>query len=258
MTRYGFFVSITLHAGLAFLALFWAQFIPSFDLDRPVYKVNLVSLAALGSAGSAGPATKPAVVPKPAPEPEPVPVPVVEPEPKPEPAKEISATKVEPKPKPEPKPAPKPKPKEPTAEEKRAQAAQEKKERAAAQKKRNEQALERELAVMAGEAGDIYATGNEAGGGGSGLAAIYLDIVAQVIKKNWSYPSYGADENLVASVEITLSADGTIESYSLVSGSNRDAYDDSVLRAVAATKRVPPPDRDDLRIIIINFNPNEM
>ncbi|MGE4506084.1 MAG: energy transducer TonB, partial [Desulfovibrionaceae bacterium] len=95
------------------------------------------------------------------------------------------------------------------------------------------------------------------GGGGSGLEAIYLDIVAKSVKQNWSYPAYGAQDDLLASVELTIAADGTIQSYRLTRSSGREAYDDSVLRAVASTAKVPPPTRDDLRVIVINFNPRE-
>ena len=81
--------------------------------------------------------------------------------------------------------------------------------------------------------------------------------MAQTIKKNWSFPGYGADEGLLASVEVTIEKDGTISGYRLVKSSGRESYDDSVLRAVADTERVPAPQRDDLRVIVINFNPLE-
>lgn len=239
------------------------------------------------------PAPVPEVKREPAPEPKPEVKPEPAPAPKPEPAKEISAKpapekkaaeqpekKAEQKPEPakpvekkppetqpaareaEPskpaKPAPKPEPKpEPKLTPAQRKALAEKQ-----RKEREQKALANELASFSKDVGDIYETGGDGAGGqggssGSGLAAVYLDIVAQTIKKHWSYPGYGADESLLASVEVTIAKDGTITGYRLVHSSGRESYDDSVLRAVADTERVPAPQRDDLRVITINFNPME-
>jgi colicin import membrane protein len=185
------------------------------------------------------------------------------PEEKPEPEKTKPAPepekKVAPKPKSEsePKPEPKPKPKpELTPAQKRARAER-------ARKQQEQKALADELAALSRDVGDIYEVGSGDGSGsgnigaGSGLAAVYLDIVAQTIKKNWSYPAYGAEESLQASVEVTIAPDGVISRYRLVGSSGRESYDDSVLRAVADTESVPAPPQEKLRIIIINFNPME-
>lgn len=86
---------------------------------------------------------------------------------------------------------------------------------------------------------------------------LYASLVEQRIKQNWRFPPIGGDSNLVAEVRVQVQPDGEIADYTLVRGSGRGDYNDSVLRAIEETERLPKPPQD-LDTISITFNLQEL
>ncbi|WP_285905910.1 TonB family protein [Pseudodesulfovibrio pelocollis] len=225
--------------------------------------------------------------------PEPVaeikPVPVVEAKPEP---KDISPTKVDrqpvvkkeeaPKPKPEPKkPEPKPEPKKPepkpeakpqkTAEQMLAEGLAAAQAKATAQEKQQGAAIAKELAAIKKREGEqVYAHGGQqggqeggvaggvVGGSGSGLSEVYALIVGTAIKRNWRYPSFAGEANMVVTVEIILDGEGRILSSRVTQSSNNPEFDSSALRAIKETEIVERPRTDRDRVLRINFNSQEL
>ncbi len=279
MVRHGLFFSLALHFGLGLLVVYWIQLFPPMSMKKIVYEVKLVSVRAPAPVAvpekkqssviqdiadsktvekkieqPSSPAIPEPVLSEPT-DPEPaIPEPVLA---EPVPSKAIASEPAIPEPV-----LAEPAPPKPTPQEIMAEEFENMRQDLEAQEKKKQQALKHELESMADASGDIYTKAQEDGASqseaGVGLAAIYLDIVGRTVKKNWSYPSYGSAEHLTASVEMLLSEDGTIESYNLVKSSGHAPFDDSVLRAVAITRQVPPPKREDLRVIIVNFNLSEL
>ena len=282
----GFLISFILHVGLGVLAVYGLPYTGvSVNLDVPLYTVDLVSLAP----PPPGPPVEVQASPEPAPKTPEVPVveakpepavevpatPVVEakPEPKPEPkAEEISPKKVEKKvvkkkeEKPKPKPVPKKTAKELLAEGMAAAKAETKRQEASSAKK-----LANELAALKKREGDkVYAHGGQpggveggvvggaVGGSGSGLSEVYALIVGSAIKKNWRYPSFAGEANLVVSIEITLAEDGKILSSKVIDSSDNLEFDNSALRAIKETESVERPRTERDRILRINFNSQEI
>lgn len=287
----GLVLSFVLHSAFVAYALFWAgSQPPRVNMDRPVYTVDLVSLAP----PPPGPAPVVEVAPQATPEAQ-VPVveaapesavevkeaPVVEakPEPEPEPkAEKISEKKVEKKtivkkkeetPKPKPKPKPKP---QKTAEQLRKEALAAAKAAVKKEEAAKARALQKELAALKKQEGgeDVYAHGGQPGGveggvqggtvgaTGSGLSEVYALIVGQAIKKNWRYPTFSGDANLVVTVEMVLDAEGKILSSKVVESSGNPEFDSSALRAIKETEYVERPRTDRDRLLRINFNSQEL
>ncbi len=207
---------------------------------------------------------------KPAPKPEPVKP--AKPEPKPE-AKPISETKADTK-KPEPKKeAAKP---EPSNKDILASALQDVKKEAAkdggkssgqpsvSPQQQAKSDVQSELAALRKTVGgSLYSTGGGGGGGGggqggSGLLQVYGSIVEQHIKKNWRYPVFGNDSNLVVVVEVRIDSSGQIADARVVTPSERADYDDSAIKAVRETKELPPPPSEAVGTLRINFNLQEL
>jgi colicin import membrane protein len=284
----GFFLSLTFHVGLGVLVVYGLPYTGvNVDLDVPVYTVDLVSLAP----PPPGPPVEVQAKPEPAPETAEVPVveakpepvvevpqtPVVEakPEPKPE---EISPKKVEKKvvkkkeekPKPAPEPKPKPKPKK-TAQQLLAEGMAAAKAETKRQEAKQAKKLASELAALKKREGDeVYAHGGQpggveggvqgghVGGTGSGLSEVYALIVGAAIKKNWRYPSFAGESNLLASIEIILDADGNILSSKIIESSGNPEFDNSALRAIKETEYVERPRTERDRTLRINFNSQEL
>ena len=285
---FGLVFSILFHASLACIALYWVS-TPSVrvNMDRPVYTVDLLSLA-----------SPPAEVPVVAPEPEAVPqaqapvveaeapapvevkaAPVVEakPEPKPEPKpEEISPKKVDskkivkkeekPKDKPKEKPKPAPKPKK-TAEQLLAEGLAAAKAEAKKEEQRKAQALTKELAALKKQEGaQVYAHGGQpggqaggvSGGAGSGLSEVYVHFVSEAIKKNWRFPAFAGETNLLATIEITLDSEGKILFSKVIDSSGNAGFDNSALQAIKETEYVDRPKTERDRVIRINFNSQEL
>ncbi len=289
MRTLSWLLSILLHACVALAGIYLAT--PGemrVSLDVPVYTVDLVQLA---PKKGRLPEPKPkAEAPKPAqPKAEPAPAaPAPKPEPKAEPkpeAKAIAAKPAKPKvteipkketPKAEKKPEPKPAPKKPAKPQKTKE--QELKEALAqarrdAKWKERKEAEERDKALAEAlkqaeadaalaEARDAAKaeTGEEVGAGGTdpngamlGLKDIYAAQVKELIRANWRYPNIPVDQSLVAGVFIRVGPDGYIREYSLLARSGRADFDESVLKAVEETEKLPPPP-GDISEIRINFN----
>lgn len=283
----GLVLSILFHGCFLTYALFWAgsQDV-RVNMDRPVYTVDLVSLA---PPPPPGPTPVVEVAPEVASEPqvpvveaasEPVvdvnPAPVVEAKPEPEPkAEKISPKKVEKKTvvkkkEEKPKPKPKPKPKK-TAQQLRTEALAAAKATVKKQEQKKAQALQNELEALKKREGEqVYSHGGRPGraeggqlggvqgGAGSGLSEVYALIVGVAIKKNWRYPSFSGETNLLTVVELVLEADGKIISSKVLESSGNPEFDNSTLRAIKETEYVERPRTDRDRVLRINFNSQEL
>jgi len=284
---FGLVLSILFHVGFIAYAMFWSPGgSPRVSVDKPVYTVDLLSLAP-------PPPPRPApVIEAPAEVAQEPPVPVVEAapepeiaveaapivearqEPKPEPKVEkISEKKVEkktivkkeePKAESKSKSKPKSKPKK-TADQLRKEALAAAQAQVKRQSKQQEaakaKALRDELAALkrglpGGVEGGIE--GGKAGASGSGLSEVYALIVGMAIKQNWRYPSFAGEANLVATVEINLDADGKILGSKVLASSGNVEFDSSTLRAIKETEYVERPRTDRDRVLLINFNSQEL
>lgn len=86
--------------------------------------------------------------------------------------------------------------------------------------------------------------------------ALYASLVEQRVKQNWRFPPVSGDPGLVAEVRVRIKPSGAIADYSLVSGSGRSDFDDSVLRAIEETSKLPEPPQG-LETISITFDLRE-
>ncbi|MBG0789623.1 MAG: TonB family protein [Desulfovibrionaceae bacterium] len=287
----GFILSFLFHVGLGVLAVYGLPYTGvSVNLDMPVYTVDLVSLAP----PPPGPPVEVKAMPEPVPQTPEVPVvkarsepavevpaaPVVEAKPEPEPkVEEISPKKVEKKvvkkkeeekPKPEPKPKARPKPKK-TAKQLLAEGMAAAKAETKRQEAKQARTLASELAALKKREGDeVYAHGGQpggveggvegghVGGTGSGLSEVYALIVGSAIKKNWRYPSFAGEANLVVSIEVALDGEGTILTSKVLESSGNSEFDNSALRAIKETESVERPRTQRDRILRINFNSQEL
>lgn len=280
----GFFISFIFHAGLVVLVLYGLPYTDvSVNMDVPVYTVDLVSLAP----PPPGPPVEVQASPEPAPQTPEVPVveakpepavevpetPVVKAKPEPEPeAEKISPKKVEKKvvKKKEEKPKPKPVPKK-TAKQLLAEGMAAAKAETKRQDAKSARRLANELAALKKQEGDqVYAHGGKpggveggveggaVGGSGSGLSEVYALIVGSAIKKNWRYPSFSGEANLVASIEIILAEDGKILSSKVIESSDNLEFDNSALRAIKETEYVERPRTERDHVLRINFNSQEI
>ncbi|QJB57605.1 TonB family protein [Pseudodesulfovibrio sp. zrk46] len=281
----GLFLSLLLHVGFLAYALFWASTTDvRVNMDRPVYTVDLLSLAppptpapVVEAPTKEIPAEPQAPVVEATSEPvsEVKEAPVVEAksEPKIEPKEEkISPKKVEKKvvKKKEEKPKPKPKPQK-TAEQLKMEALAAAKATVKKQERKKQKALQDELAALKKEAGaKTYSHGGQdegveggqqggfKGGVGSGLSEVYALIVGTAIKKNWRYPTFAGEANLITTVEIVLDKEGKILSSKILAPSGNGEFDNSTLRAIRETEYVERPRTDRDRILRINFNSQEL
>lgn len=285
----GFILSFFFHIGLVVLAVYGLPYTGvTVDLDRPVYTVDLVSLAP----PPPGPPVEVKAVSEPVQQAPDVPVveakaepavevpetPVVEAKPEPK-AEEISPKKVKKKkivkkkeeePKPEPEPKPKPKPKK-TAKQLLAEGMAAAKAEMKRQEAKKAKKLAAELAALKKKEGsEVYAHGGKpggveggteggvVGGSGSGLSEVYSLIVGMAIKKNWRYPTFAGEKNLMVSVEIELEPDGKVRSSRVVESSGNPEFDSSALRAIKETEYVEKPRTERDRVLRINFNSQEL
>jgi colicin import membrane protein len=86
---------------------------------------------------------------------------------------------------------------------------------------------------------------------------VYAQIVEQRIKSHWRFPRLGIQKNLQAVVEVKIDAQGKIIDTSLVSGSGRSDFDNSVLRAVEETGELSVPPGKEIKSIKFTFNLQE-
>jgi len=100
--------------------------------------------------------------------------------------------------------------------------------------------------------------GTGAGGHGTGIASVYGGIVTQLIKIHWRNSTFGREDNLVATLEINIDAQGKITGARVVKSSGNQIFDASAVRAAMETQNVPPPANKNLATLHINFNLQEM
>lgn len=100
-------------------------------------------------------------------------------------------------------------------------------------------------------------SGSGSGSGASEALQLYARIVEQRIKSHWRFPRIGTEENLQAVVEVKIDAQGNIIETNLVSGSGRNDFDNSVLRAVEETEGLSAPPGKEINSIKFTFNLQE-
>ena len=248
------------------------------DLDKPVYKVDLVKVPEKKPSTPEKIAKKP-VTSKKQTSKEPVqtkkkaqPIKLKKKTAKAKPeAKPISLKKtktaakkkkkaVEARPKPKPKEQEKKKkaasPPAPTPEQVLAQALGAAEQNAKEGDNAEREALYQELAKLREDIGTESGSSGE-GSPGSEAMRIYARIVEQRIKSHWRFPRIGIQENLQAVVEVKIDAEGKIIEKKLVSSSGRNDFDNSVLRAVDETGALSTPPGKDIQTIKFTFNLQE-
>lgn len=203
------------------------------------------------------------------------------PEPVKDDAKAISEKKADEKKKPEPEKKPESEKKEPEKKKSREDllkealqdvkkdvaATDKAKPKADAKKDVKKDAVASELAELRkGAGGNIFTAGGTgpggagggkgtgAGGTGSGLMSVYGAIVEQAIKKNWRYPTFAQDKNVAVVLEIKIDQRGGISSSRVLTPSGKPDFDDSAMRAVAQTEKLPPPPTKNVDTLRITFN----
>jgi TonB family protein len=98
--------------------------------------------------------------------------------------------------------------------------------------------------VAAGAASEGAGYGVGAGTGSAGIQQdldflLYYRTVQEKIKKAWSFT--GGSNDLTATVDFSIAADGTLTSVKIATGSNDSSFDDSVIRAIRRAAPFPPP-----------------
>jgi colicin import membrane protein len=124
------------------------------------------------------------------------------------------------------------------------------------QKEDAEQVVAKELASLKKELSRQQPAGSS-GQGTYHIEELYGRIVEQKIKESWRYPQMGQGSNLSAEISIRVDSSGEITQFSLQRRSGRSDFDNSVLRAVEETGKLPPPPSREIRAITITFNLQE-
>jgi periplasmic protein TonB len=83
----------------------------------------------------------------------------------------------------------------------------------------------------------------------------YKSMVEYAFRSNWERPTDLPDANYVAEVEVSVDASGRITGTNWKSGSGDKKWDDSVRRALAATKSLNrPPPKDFPSRVLVRFD----
>jgi colicin import membrane protein len=90
-----------------------------------------------------------------------------------------------------------------------------------------------------------------------GRERIYGQLVKNRIQTNWRFPDMGREEDLQATVLLTINDTGEIRDRSLEESSGDPQFDSSVLRAIDRTGKLPEPEFD-LRAVYITFHLQDM
>ncbi len=120
-----------------------------------------------------------------------------------------------------------------------------------------EKTLARALAGVKAEVASRTKGTDSRGARGADPLAVYVSLVGRKIKDNWRYPAVGLDKGLEARVRIELNKEGEILDWEIVDSSGEKGFDNSVLRAVQETGKLPSPPRKGMKKIIVNFNLRE-
>lgn len=106
-----------------------------------------------------------------------------------------------------------------------------------------------------GTKGDGHAEDGPGEGESTGtLDEFYATQVIKVVRQNWRFPRM-SNVVLVTQVELSLSRNGDILKFRIVSGSGRPDFDTSVQRALEDTKRLPKvPESLDTTLVIKFYN----
>ncbi|MCX7953501.1 MAG: TonB C-terminal domain-containing protein [Deltaproteobacteria bacterium] len=87
----------------------------------------------------------------------------------------------------------------------------------------------------------------------------YRDLILESVKKNWFW--HDKSSNLRAIVSFNISRDGRIYNVTLKETSGVSSFDQSCVKAVLSTYRLPPPPErfyQDFQLVEIIFIPSEM
>ena len=92
----------------------------------------------------------------------------------------------------------------------------------------------------------------------SNRESLYGGLVKARIKENWRFPGIDDTTALRTEVELQINSDGEIVKSRLVRSSGSPAFDRSVKKAIAETKRLPRPYNTRLRKIVITFHSRDI
>lgn len=273
-------LSLLVHISLILLAVFapWKGTDMRLDLDQPVYEVEVVRLPEQKEAVNvprsrpseqeeAGQKKQPAkqarTPPKAPPKAKPVPA---------QKSEAVQIAKKEKKPQatrtPQKKresqsqksPEPRSREEVQTPESVMQQALQDASEQADKEDQSDEDVLGQELAQLrqqAAEQGvDLESLGRTSSRKGS--EGVYGALIRNRIQSNWRFPDMGREEDLQATVKITINDQGRITDHSLVQSSGDSQFDSSVLRAIDRTGNLQAPPSPELQSIQITFHLQEM
>ena len=200
---------------------------PVHKAPVPQREVIRAEHADIDTAHKQQPKRKPSPLPSPQPSPKPSPAPTLKPSPRPSPAPTL-------------KPSPKPK-QELTQEKKPAP-------KAAAKEPADGAALEAErkraLNRLMQQAGSSTGSGSARSGSGSGSSYTpsesYKGRIAALLRRHTRFDPDTVEGNPIATIEIRMSADGTILGRPrLVRSSGNAAWDDAAVRGAIATAVIP-------------------
>ncbi len=273
-------LSLLLHISLILLAVFapWQGTDMRVDLDQPVYEVEMVRLpeqketvnvprSSTSDQDQAAqkkqpsqqvkppPKSKPRATPAPAPKSEAVQI-----------AKEDTkpqATRAPQKKKePEPEDASRPQSRQDaqTPESVMQEAMRDAGERAEKETESDEDVLGQELAQLRQEAAEQGMDLDNLGRTSSvkGAEGVYGALIRERIRSNWRFPDMGREDDLQATVQITINDQGQITDHSLIRSSGDSQFDSSVLRAIDRTGNLQSPPSQELKSIQITFHLQEM
>ena len=91
-----------------------------------------------------------------------------------------------------------------------------------------------------------------------GAEGVYGALIRERIRSNWRFPDMGREDDLQATVKITINDQGQITGHNLVQSSGDSQFDRSVLRAIDRTHNLQAPPSPELRSIQITFHLQEM
>lgn len=127
-------------------------------------------------------------------------------------------------------------------------------------RKRSEQSreiLNRELAKLESESGKKGAKSAHPASSSSYTREVYARILEAKIKQNWSYPVFGNKKDIRAEAKIFLDKKGNIVKSKIIQESGNSKFDNSVLRAIGLTGKLPAPPQGNLKKITITFDLQE-
>ncbi|MFO7877516.1 MAG: cell envelope integrity protein TolA [Desulfovermiculus sp.] len=273
-------LSLLLHISLILLTVFapWPGTDMRLDLDQPVYEVEVVRLPEQKEAVNvprSDTSDREQTVKKKQPAKQARTPPKEQPKAAPAPAQKSEAVKIaqedkkpqatrapQKKRESQPQESPEPRSREEvqTPESVMQQALQDASEQADKEDESDEDVLGQELAQLRQEAVEQGLDLENLGRTSSrkGAEGVYGALIRERIRSNWRFPDMGREDDLQATVKISINDQGRITDHSLVQSSGDSQFDSSVLRAIDRTGNLQAPPSQELQSIQITFHLQDM